>query len=215
MGSSQSKTEDPACQLAKKYRFPKKTGEKIIEHFQALDVDSKGFLTKDDFDPLINQLNPISQKVLDAFFYPPDDLDPEAEPLDSIDLEHFFKVTYLFFLYPTKRSCRECRDIFTKPLQVFVDSEDKKNKRLMMLFRMIKPPDESFINKTAFANALEVLKITRETDESIEEAFREIERISEKTQLDFGAFKKECSKYQIDDLFVNEVRDTHDNQVIF
>ena len=84
-----------------------------------------------------------------------------------------------------------------------------------MLFRMIKPPGESSINKTAFANALEVLKITRETDESIEEAFREIKRISKKTQLDFGAFKKECSKYQIDDLFVNEVRDTHDNQVIF
>ena len=99
----------------------------------------------------------------------PDDLDPEAEPLDSIDLVNFFKVTYLFFLYPTKRSCRECKDIFTKPLQVFVDSEEKKNKRLMMLFRMIKPPDESFINKTAFANALEVLKITRETDESIED----------------------------------------------
>ena len=63
--------------------------------------------------------------------------------------------------------------------------------------------------------ALEDLKITRETDESIEEAFREIERISKKIKVDFGAFKKECSKYQIDDLYVNEVRDTHDNQVIF
>ena len=107
MGSSESKPEDPACQLAKKYRFSKKTGENIKEHFKALDIDSKGFLTKDDFDPLINKLNPISEKVLDAFFYPPDNLDPEAEPLDSIDLEHLFKVTYLFFLYMAYQQLKE------------------------------------------------------------------------------------------------------------
>ena len=135
MGSSESKPEDPACQLAKKYRFPKKTGENIKVHFKALDIDSKGFLTKDDFDPLINKLNPISQNVLDAFFYPPDALDPEAEPLDSIDLEHCFKVTYMFLLFPTNRSCKEFRDIvITKPIQLFKDSEDKKHKRLIMLF---------------------------------------------------------------------------------
>ena len=105
------------------------------EYFKAQDIDSKGFLTKNDSDPLITKLNPISQNVLDAFFYPPDALDPEAEPLDSIDLEHFFKVTYLFFLFPTNRSCKEFRDIFiTKPIQLFKDSEDKKHKRLIMLF---------------------------------------------------------------------------------
>ena len=217
MGSSASKPEDSKDlkQLAKKYKFPKKTARNIEEHFKALDTDSKGFLTKDDFFPLTNQLNPISPRVLDAFFYPPDNLDPEAEPGNSIDLEHFFKITYLFFLFPTKRSCKECRDIFTKPMQVFVDSENKRKKRLMMLFRMIKHPGEDLISKEAFANTLEVLKIARETEESIQKAFLDIEKISKKTELDFDAFLKVCSKFQVDDIFVNEVRDTHKNQMIF
>ena len=218
MGSSESKgEEDPAClQLAKKYRFPKKTAKNIKEHFEAIDIDSNGFLTKHDFRRLLNQFNPFSDRVLDAFFFPPDDLDPGAKPQDSIDLEHFFKMIHLFFLFPTKRSLRDCRDIFTKPKQVFAESKNKKKKRLMILFRMIKAPDEDVITQEAFANTIEILKIARETEESIQKAFIEIEKISksEKPELDFDTFKKVCQKYQIDDIFVNEVRDDHKDQMI-
>ena len=86
----------------------------------------------------------------------------------------------------------------------------------MILFRMIKAPDEDVITQEAFANTIEILKIARETEESIQKAFIEIEKISksEKPELDFDTFKKVCQKYQIDDIFVNEVRDDHKDQMI-
>ena len=114
--------------VCQKYRFLKKTAKNIKEHFEAIEIYFKGSVTKNDFRRLLNQFNPFSERVLDAFFFSPDDLNPGAEAQDSIDLEHFFKMIHLFFLFPTKRSLRDCRDIFTKPKQVFAESKNKKKK---------------------------------------------------------------------------------------
>jgi len=215
MGSSKSKTVDPAVlELANKYRFPTTVAKNIKQYFGSLDTDSKGLLTKDDFRSLLNQLNPLSDRVLDAFFYPPDDLDPEAEPMDTVDLEHFFKMFSFFFHFPMKMGCRPCKDIFTNPRDMFKESKIKKRKRLMILFRMIKATSEAVISKGAFAAAIGDIKIGIE-DGALDKALLEIEKVSGKSEIDFIAFKKLCSKYQIDDIFVHEVRDDQRNQMLF
>ena len=71
-----------------------------------------------------------TNSTLLAFFFSPDDLNPGAEPLESIDLEHFFKMIHLFFLFPTKRSLRDCRDIFTKPKQVFAEPLEQEEEEV-------------------------------------------------------------------------------------
>ena len=64
----------------------------------------------------------------------------------------------------------------------------------MILFRMIKSPDKDIITQEAFANNIEVLKIARETEVSIQKAFLEIEKIS---QSGFWYFQE--SLFQISD----------------
>ena len=205
-----------ASELAKKYKIPKKIGKRIEEHFDDLDNSSKGFLTKEDVKTVMDDLNPLSPKVLDAFFYPPEDLDPGAKPLDTVDLEHFFQVIHLFFLFSAKqRTWKDCKDLFMKPKKVFRDSEDRRKKRLMILFRILKEKDEVTITKEALSGIVGLLKIKKASQEFLEKAFEEVKVITKSSLFDFEAFLKLCSKYQIDELFINEVRDTNDKMLVF
>ena len=123
MGAKKSKPKEEELQLAEKYKIPKSTAKAIKEHFSILDKTSDGLLVKEDFNILLNKHNPLSGKTLDAFFFDSDDLDANATSLSSVDLEHFFKVINLFFLFPTKRTWSDFKKIFAKPGKVFEDSK--------------------------------------------------------------------------------------------
>ena len=217
MGSSASKIEDPVVlDLADKYKFPKEIAKNIKNTFEALDSNSLGFLTKDDFHDVLNKLNPLSDRVLNAFFYPPDDLNPFIGPMESVDLEHFFKLISFFFHFPSKLSCKDCvLAILCNPKEVFKVSKTKKVKRMMILFRMMKEPNGSVITRDAFVAALEILKIEMKEGD-LEKAFKVIENVSEKKngEMDFSAFKKLYSMFQIDDIFVHEVRNDQTNETM-
>ena len=217
MGGSPSKVEDPVVlDLAKKYKFPKKFARNIKKTFESLDSDSSGFLTKDDFRDVQNQLNPLSNKVLDAFFYPPDNLNPIAVPMKSVDLEHFFKLISFFFHFPSKTSCKDYFiAIFYSTNEMFKVKKTKKTKRMMILFRMIKAPTESVISLAAMVATLELLQVDMKAGDLVK-AFKEIENVSGKKGqfIDFKTFKKLYSMYQIDDIFVREVRNDQTNETM-
>ena len=86
---------------------------------------------------------------------------------------------------------------------------------MMILFRMMKEPNESVITRDAFVAALEILKIEMK-DGDLEKAFKVIENVSEKKngEMDFSAFKKLYSMFQIDDIFVHEVRNDQTNETM-
>jgi hypothetical protein len=211
--------DDPPMlvKMATEYKVPMKNARTLNEHFEGLDTLGLGLLARSHPSLIAlerESANPLMGRIIDSHFYDPHSVDPYYEMDSELDLERLFAVISLF-LHP--------RDLAVPCgllLRAIQDGErmSRKEKRMMLLFRIVKGRGQSHITVAAL---LQVARLTYKGPEEAElqtmvlTAFGEVHAsrytsrgVLQEGEICFRDFFLACDKLAIDQIFAEEVADS-------
>ena len=165
--------------------FPKNRVYKLFRKFETLDTSRKRYLCKADMAPKMDfSETSLAPLVLDAFFFPPWNLDPKTAPLANVTFEHFCQVFSLFQPHHKQENWKEDEN-YDKYASVF-------------LFRMLTQGDHDYVTLEDIGKiAAFVHSDNNGISEFAQEAYDKVLYEIQPEKLDFDNFVTLCEKFNL------------------